>query len=65
MVLSPREYEIVKMIAKGMEPGEIAAELGIGLKTFGTHRDRARQKLGCRNNVEICLWWQKSQEVEK
>lgn len=51
--LSDREFQILVMIASGKPPREIAAELGVSVKTVATHRSRILEKLGLRNNAAI------------
>jgi DNA-binding NarL/FixJ family response regulator len=43
--LSPREMEVLQMIAESMANKQIAAELGISIKTVEKHRGRLMQKL--------------------
>jgi two-component system nitrate/nitrite response regulator NarL len=43
--LSCRELEVLSKIAGGGSTREIAAELGIGVRTVETHRERIMQKL--------------------
>jgi DNA-binding CsgD family transcriptional regulator len=38
--LSPRQHEIVRLIAHGMSDKEIAAELGMSPRTVGSHLAR-------------------------
>lgn len=52
-VLSDREFTIFCMIAAGKPPRQIASELGVSVKTVGTHRSRILQKMTLRNNAEI------------
>src|SRR4051794_35260079 len=47
--LSDREAEVLKGIAGGKSNREIAAELGIGVRTIETHRERIMQKLQIHN----------------
>ena len=47
--LSPREREILKLIAGGMTTKEIAARLFISVPTVETHRARLLAKTGTRN----------------
>jgi two-component system nitrate/nitrite response regulator NarL len=54
--LSPREKEIVTLIAEGKSTKEIAAFLGISAKTVETHRQRIMDKLGCHKATEIVLY---------
>lgn len=56
MVLSERELEIARSIARGRTNQEIAAELFISLSTVKTHITRIQEKLDVRNRVEIAAW---------
>jgi DNA-binding NarL/FixJ family response regulator len=47
--LSGREVEVLRGIAEGKSNREIAGELGIGVRTIETHRERIMQKLQIRN----------------
>jgi two-component system, NarL family, invasion response regulator UvrY len=51
--LSPREREVLRLIARGLSVKEIAAQLLIGISTVHTHRARLRQKLKLRSDVEL------------
>lgn len=51
--LSTREFEVLRMLAKGMSGKEIAAELSLSFKTVSTHRTRILQKLHLGNNAQI------------
>jgi DNA-binding NarL/FixJ family response regulator len=46
--LSPREREILQLVAEGKSSREIAAELGIGETTVKTHRNHLMTKLNVR-----------------
>jgi DNA-binding NarL/FixJ family response regulator len=43
--LTPREMEVLQLIAEGKANKETASELGIGLKTVEKHREHLMQKL--------------------
>jgi DNA-binding NarL/FixJ family response regulator len=43
--LTTREMEVLQLIAEGQANKEIAAELGIGMKTVEKHREHVMQKL--------------------
>lgn len=58
--LSPREREVAVRIANGMTTKEIAADLGIGVKTVETHRQRIMEKLGFHKAAEIAAYVVKS-----
>ena len=51
--LSDREFEILKMIGKGMTTKHIAEELSISPKTVSTYRRRILDKLNMRNNSDL------------
>lgn len=51
--LSPREYQVMKMLATGRTVKEVAAELSLSVKTVSTYRTRILEKLGLTNNVDI------------
>ena len=44
--LTPREGEVLKLIASGLSTKEIALSLGISFKTAACHRSRLMDKLG-------------------
>ncbi|MEA2402730.1 MAG: hypothetical protein QOK00_3133 [Thermoleophilaceae bacterium] len=51
--LTPREVEIVKLVAEGYSSDEIAATLVISKKTVEHHRSHILEKLGMRDRVEL------------
>jgi len=51
--LTPRESQVVKLIAEGSTNREIADELSISAKTVGSHRANILEKLGMRDRVEL------------
>lgn len=51
--LSPRQREILLRIGRGESTKEIAAALGISVKTVETHRTRMMETLGCRRAPEL------------
>jgi len=51
--LSPRELEIVRMIARGESGPEIAAELHISHDTVRTHVRNAMKKVGARSRAHL------------
>ena len=51
--LSPRQREILAALGAGRTTKQIAADLGISVKTVETHRARLMETLGCRNAVEL------------
>lgn len=51
--LTEREREVIQLAATGLTSAEIAEQLYISHRTVETHRARAMQKLGLRNEVEL------------
>jgi DNA-binding NarL/FixJ family response regulator len=51
--LTPRESQVVKLIAEGRSSREIAAELVISEKTVERHRANILEKLGMHDRVEL------------
>jgi DNA-binding NarL/FixJ family response regulator len=52
-VLTPRELEVLKLIAEAHSSKEIAKELVISIKTVERHRQNILDKLGMRDRVEL------------
>jgi DNA-binding NarL/FixJ family response regulator len=52
-VLTPRELQVLKLIAEAHTSKEIAAELVISLKTVERHRQNILDKLGMSDRVEL------------
>jgi predicted ATPase/DNA-binding CsgD family transcriptional regulator len=53
--LSPRELEVLILVADGRSDGEIAAELFISKKTASAHVAHIKDKLGAESRVEIAV----------
>ena len=53
MALTPRETEVIKLIAHGRTSKEIAAQLNISAATVETHRTNLMTKLGLRNVAAV------------
>lgn len=54
--LTPREKQVLKLIADGMRNREIASVLNISPKTVDCHRQRLMQKLGAHNVATAIRW---------
>jgi DNA-binding NarL/FixJ family response regulator len=52
-VLTPRELQVLKLIAEAHTSKEIAAELVISVKTVERHRQNILDKLGMSDRVEL------------
>jgi len=53
--LPPRQLQIFDGIGQGLSNKEIAANLGISVKTVNTHRARMMETLGCRRASQLVL----------
>lgn len=62
--LSEREFQIMRMLAKGISVGEIASELFISDKTVRTHRIRLLEKMNLKNNAELIVYAVKNNLIE-
>lgn len=51
--LTPREGEILRLIAEGRSSKEIAPVLGISIRTVENHRSNIMRKLNCRKNIQL------------
>jgi DNA-binding CsgD family transcriptional regulator len=51
--LSPRERELVILVAQGRTNAQIAAQLYITVHTVSSHLDRIRDKTGCRRRADL------------
>jgi DNA-binding NarL/FixJ family response regulator len=51
--LSPREVEVLQLIAEGLANKQIAAELGISIKTVEKHRQHLMSKLGIHDTAGL------------
>ncbi|CAN5215149.1 hypothetical protein BH23ACT9_BH23ACT9_10800 [soil metagenome] len=54
--LTPREFEVVQLIADGLHPPEIARDWGIDSKTVNGHVASIRRKLGLHGYGAIGAW---------
>ena len=54
--MTPREKEVMRLLARGYTYKEIAAELFLGLKTIETHASAVLRKLQLSNRRELSRW---------
>jgi len=61
--LTPREFEVLRLVIAGLLNKQIAAELRIKLRTIKTHRGRVMQKMGVVSVAELVRLSQKASVV--
>jgi two-component system, NarL family, response regulator NreC len=54
--LTARQTEVIKMVALGLNAGEIADVLGIGQQTVKNIKNRAYERLGMNKATEVTRW---------
>lgn len=62
--LSPREMEVLRLVAAGRTIKEIAAEFSLSQKTIATYRARLSSKLGVSTNVALTRYALQHELVE-
>ncbi len=55
-VFTPRETEVLNLIARGLPNKQIASQLGLGLRTVETHVSSVLGKLGVTSRTEAALY---------
>jgi len=58
--LTPRQRETLKLIAEGFSTKEIAAQLGVSIKTVETHRQQLRERLGIHDTAGLVKYAQRT-----
>lgn len=56
MDLSPREYEVLKLITKGFKTVEIADKLFVSVHTINSHRKNILKKLNLKSPAELIVY---------
>jgi FixJ family two-component response regulator len=59
--LTPREFQVMELVATGMLNKQVGAELGMAEKTVKTHRAHVMQKLGIASVAELMVTLQKAE----
>lgn len=59
--LTPREFEVMQLVATGMLNKQVGAELSMAEKTVKTHRAHTMQKLGITSVAELMVVLQKAE----
>ena len=54
--LTPRETDVLRLIALGYTNRQAAEELGLSVRTIETHRANLMGKLGLKSRVELVRW---------
>jgi FixJ family two-component response regulator len=60
-MLTPREFEVFRLVIAGLLNKQIAAELGAALRTIKTHRGRVMHKLGVQSVADLVRLAQKAE----
>ena len=56
MNLSPREYEVLKLITKGLKTNQIADSLHLSVHTINSHRKNILKKLHLKSPAELIVY---------
>lgn len=62
--LTPRERQIVKLVAEGKTNKRIAIILNVSVKTVETHRSSAMHKIGAKSSADLTLYAARNDLVE-
>ncbi len=60
-LLTPREFEVMELVIRGMLNKQVGGELGVAEKTVKVHRGRLMQKLGVTSVAELVQLVQKAE----
>jgi len=52
-ILSDRELQVLKLVARGYSSAQIAKQIAVGVKTVETYRSRFAEKLGLRTRSDV------------
>jgi DNA-binding NarL/FixJ family response regulator len=62
--LSPRQREIVQLLAEGKSSKEVAVALGLSVNTAETHRTNIMRRLGCHSITDIVRYAIRNRIIE-
>lgn len=54
--LAPQECEVVILMVQGLTQAKIAQQMGLGIRTVATYRERVKTKTGCKTSAHIGAW---------
>ena len=57
--LSPREVEVLELVARGLDNNQIAADLYISPRTAKNHVSSILSKLGVTNRIQAAVYWRR------
>jgi DNA-binding NarL/FixJ family response regulator len=63
-MLTGRELQVMRMIATGLMPKNIAGELCISVKTINSHRTRILEKMNMKTNAELIRYALENKLIE-
>ena len=58
--MTPREYEVFRLVVQGLLNKQIGSQLGISEKTVKVHRSRVMEKMHAGSLAELVLFAQRS-----
>ena len=62
--LTSREFQVMRMIAAGLTPKNIAGELCVSVKTINSHRIRILEKMNIKTNAELTRYALENKLIE-
>lgn len=62
--LTSREFQVMRMIAEGVTPKNIAGELYVSAKTINSHRIRILEKMNIKTNAELTRYALENKLIE-
>jgi DNA-binding NarL/FixJ family response regulator len=62
--LTPRERQIVKLVAEGNSNKRISMILNVSIKTVETHRSAAMRKIGAKSSADLALYAARNELVQ-
>jgi pimeloyl-ACP methyl ester carboxylesterase/DNA-binding CsgD family transcriptional regulator len=63
--LTPREAEILRLIARGLPSSEISRQLSLSVRTVGRHITNMYDKIGARSRAEATAWALRQRQDEE